>query len=483
MLSGLLGYSQTIDDALRYSQINLGGTARYTSMGGAFGAFGGDISSISDNPAATGVFVYSELNMSPTFYHNNTSAEYLGSSFDDNAFRFNLNNFGYVGTMKLTKNSWKTLNFAFSHKKLDNYNQYLYIEAQNNQNSITDYFAEQAYNTSLSSLDDGTGGSDLVYNAYNTYLINPISNNPDEIEYKSAYSNYGETQIHSIKNTGARNDYGFSMGANYDNKLYLGMSINYIKVKYSYSSNFQEHDYNKNIDNFNYMQFTDDYITKGYGYALKMGLIYRPLKWLRVGTSFQSPINYYLEDSYNHTLESYVTVDGVSGTQRMESPLGVFNYNIISPLKLMGALGFVIGKHAVIGLEYKYLDYSFSSIKSNQSGDEFSIENKAIKDIFQSANNLKAGFEYRLGKISLRTGITYLGSPYQNEQINKNAYTIYYSGGLGFNFDFFYLDFAYSHGYSNYYYYPYQLSNSYNNTPYQINESTNKYITTIGLRF
>ncbi len=49
-------YGQNVDDALRYSQIFYSGTARFNSMGGAFTALGGDISTLSQNPAGIGVF-------------------------------------------------------------------------------------------------------------------------------------------------------------------------------------------------------------------------------------------------------------------------------------------------------------------------------------------------------------------------------------------------------------------------------------------
>ena len=43
-------YAQNSVDALRYSKIHLGGTARYMGMSGAFGALGADISTFSINP-------------------------------------------------------------------------------------------------------------------------------------------------------------------------------------------------------------------------------------------------------------------------------------------------------------------------------------------------------------------------------------------------------------------------------------------------
>jgi len=48
--------SQTLNDVLEFSIENPIGTARFESMGGAFGALGGDLSSININPAGSAVF-------------------------------------------------------------------------------------------------------------------------------------------------------------------------------------------------------------------------------------------------------------------------------------------------------------------------------------------------------------------------------------------------------------------------------------------
>ena len=59
--------SQTSADALRYSFITPGGTARFVSMGGAFGALGADFSAIGYNPAGLGVYRSSEFTITPRF--------------------------------------------------------------------------------------------------------------------------------------------------------------------------------------------------------------------------------------------------------------------------------------------------------------------------------------------------------------------------------------------------------------------------------
>ena len=42
--------AQTAEDALRYSRLYFGGTSRFTSAGGAFGAVGADFSTLATNP-------------------------------------------------------------------------------------------------------------------------------------------------------------------------------------------------------------------------------------------------------------------------------------------------------------------------------------------------------------------------------------------------------------------------------------------------
>ena len=57
LLSILLLYNsnaQTEIDALRYSQADIVGTARFSAMAGAYGALGGDFTTLSYNPAGIG---------------------------------------------------------------------------------------------------------------------------------------------------------------------------------------------------------------------------------------------------------------------------------------------------------------------------------------------------------------------------------------------------------------------------------------------
>ena len=62
--------SQNIYDAINYNFSNDLGNSRFTSMGGAFGALGGNLSAISTNPASGAVFELSRAGGSITLENN-----------------------------------------------------------------------------------------------------------------------------------------------------------------------------------------------------------------------------------------------------------------------------------------------------------------------------------------------------------------------------------------------------------------------------
>src|SRR5674476_1398762 len=86
-----LSFGQYVDQALIFSQQNYGSTARSKAMGNAFGAIGGDFSSLSINPAGIGVYLRSEVTGTLNILgRNNTESTYRGQTADDvnNNFSF-----------------------------------------------------------------------------------------------------------------------------------------------------------------------------------------------------------------------------------------------------------------------------------------------------------------------------------------------------------------------------------------------------------
>src|ERR1043166_10287149 len=87
VLSGMLpviSVAQNDVDALRYSQTGLAGTARFISMGGAFGALGGDFSTLSWNPAGLAIYRTSEFTFSPSLYLEKSTSDFTGHVSKEN---------------------------------------------------------------------------------------------------------------------------------------------------------------------------------------------------------------------------------------------------------------------------------------------------------------------------------------------------------------------------------------------------------------
>lgn len=88
--------SQEIQDAMRYAQDNLNGTARFKAMGGAFGALGGDLSSINVNPAGSAVFSNNQITVTVSNYDTKNNATYFGTPTTEKDNSFDLNQAGGV---------------------------------------------------------------------------------------------------------------------------------------------------------------------------------------------------------------------------------------------------------------------------------------------------------------------------------------------------------------------------------------------------
>jgi len=74
LITWLTVQAQVPADALRFSTLDVLGTARTIGIGGGIGALGADFSVISTNPAGLAAFRRSEFTVTPSFSLNSTEA-------------------------------------------------------------------------------------------------------------------------------------------------------------------------------------------------------------------------------------------------------------------------------------------------------------------------------------------------------------------------------------------------------------------------
>jgi len=462
--------AQSDVDVIRYSTDFFGGTARYSSMGGAFGAVGADFSTLSTNPAGLGVYRKSEFTFTPSFYTGETSSAYNGSTTDDQKFNVNLGNLGMVWAIKTNSRSqWKFVNFGIGINRENDFNNSMTIKGTTN-GSMMDLFAANAQGSSPANLDPFS-----TQLAFNSSLIDTSSGT----NYIPEVPDKGTTQIKTVNTSGSMQEMVLSMGANYNNRLYIGGTLGFPFV------NYYEHSIYKETDNepdtlsnyFQSLSFDQRLTTTGAGFNFKLGLIYVPIDMdilkVKVGAAFHSPTYYSMNDSWNSTMTSNFD-NGYSAISY--SPNGSFDYQIITPKKEIGSLAIQIGHLGTISADYEYVDYSEARIYSNSY--DFSSVNNTITQKYTAAQNIKVGAEVVLGMFSIRGGYDIFGSPYKVSTENGKRTAI--TAGFGIIDKRYFIDFGYVYSFSKDDYYIF-------NADY-INAAKNKYITnnflmTIGFKF
>ncbi|MDD2387164.1 MAG: hypothetical protein PHP52_10335 [Bacteroidales bacterium] len=463
-------------DALRYSYLIPGGTARSMGMAGSFGALGADASNLSFNPAGMGVYRSADFTFSPAFVVTNTDANYLENIANDYDFNFNINNFSYIGVIPTKMDGLTSVNLGVSYNRLNNFHENIVIEGKNTNNSMTDWFAENGAGRTYDALDGFYSSL-----AWESYLIDLNPLDTTNRTYVSAYNgNYDQTQIQSIYRSGSQGEYNFAASANIMHKLFIGVSIGLQSIRYEEVKSLQEIDKDDNINGFNSFSFKESLETSGSGVNFKIGLIYSALPWFRIGGAIHTPTFYNLRDNYYTSISS--SFEDSDKSINMDSPYGTFDYEINTPFRANGSLGFIIAKQALINVDYEFVDYNMARLRSNEYA--FYDENTNIRKEYKNAHNIKLGFEYRYGALSFRAGGAYYDSPYKSDHANKDAYTFVYTGGIGIRGSSMYFDIAYAMVNNKNYYYMYEGVDNNNTSPATLlTKNQNRIITTVGFKF
>ena len=484
--------AQSDEDALRYSMMNFGGTARFMGSGGAFGALGGDFSTLSTNPAGLGIYRSSEFTFTPALTNFNTSSDFFGSTTNTDRYNFNISNAGLVlGGVKNGKENnttgWVGGAFAIGFNRLENYNNRVVYTGFNDRNSITDYYADQ-----LSS-NGGTNPSD-AYNydpfgaglAWETFLLNPEPT--DSTSYYSVVNGGNVQQTKTIVQSGALDEMVISFAGNYGNKLYIGATIGVPFVNYNRTVTFAEEDINNVHNEFNSMSQLESLETSGAGINGKFGIIYRVNEFVRLGGAIHTPTALGLRDFYFTSMSSNL---GAGGSYSYDSPQGQYDYSLITPWRAFGSLALTFQKYGFISFDYEFVDYSSSNFNFNRIGSSSDIIletelNNAIDLKYRDASNFRIGAELVYEIFRLRGGYTIMGTPFASGVATGNAdfARTSYSIGAGIRERSFFADFAFVNTQSTEYDIQYNYSNALGaNEGANLNRSINNFVFTMGFKF
>lgn len=453
LLSAAKSYSQNEVDALRYSYLTPFGSSRYNAMGGAFGAVGADASVISHNPAGIGRYRFSSISAGFGLNDNSVTSFYDGMNATDGNVNAMMNHIGMVGVIEIPEDvfsRWKRVQFGFSFNRMADFSGERLITGTS-QNSLLDVFVNQANGISENILIDQlpfTAGP-----AYWAFLIDPLDTSMNT--YSHQMENTDVQQVKTMDRSGRINETSFSLGANFDDILYVGGSIGVVGLRYQETASYTEtaltNDTTQQLFDW---RFQEELNVTSMGVNAKIGVIFLPKDFIRIGFAAHSPTRYFsVDDQYSTvTSSSFYAGDGYTEP----SPLNVFRYGLRTPGRLIGSLAVILFKKGLISAEYEHINYgSMSFFPGRENLYSFFDENDAINALYGSAGNIRLGTEWKLGPVYLRGGMVLMGSPFTD---SDQMETTIYSGGLGYRKNQYFIDLSYQLMQSNADYYLYDPS-------------------------
>jgi hypothetical protein len=482
LLLGGITYAQNETDVLRYSTTDIYGSARFEAMAGSFGALGAEFSAIQINPASMGRFSSNQA----SFSFNNTIVQTTGlynsvsTQTQNNSFK--ISNAGAVITNDISvRNDGRLYNqITVGYTRLKNFDYNRRYEGQNFY-SLLDVFANLG-----NGIDPESIYSERPFTtglAYDTYAVDF---DPNSGQYFSRLTPGDMYHNREITTSGGIGEFHIGYSENYMNKFYYGASLGIRRFNYEEDYVHTETLLDTTGTTLRSFDYTYNQATSGTGFNLKLGFIYLPSDFFRVGLAFESPTIAGLEDNWRANMTSTHNY-GVESVPGEFVPEGRFEYQLKTPMKLRGSFAYLFNFRGAINIDIEMARFNAGKLRpENGAFDsqayDFEIENQEVQNQFRTVLNTRIGIEYMILKdIFLRAGYALLPQPYQKSVGNLNKPNQTFAGGLGWTINNISLDISYRQVQLNSEYYAFDPSKSENRT--EFTSSLHNIVFTFNLKF
>lgn len=463
-------------NAYDLSQSDLRGTARFMSMAGAFGALGGDLSTLNQNPGGIGVYRSSEVGVTLDIDMEKSNV----NGMTDSKTHVYCPNFGYIGAINLNSDVMPYFQWGVSYGRVASFDRIYSGGFGSLGTSMSNYVANRAYGTAPDVLGQSTGYNPYTESkadwlsilSYNSYIINSVGGLS---QYNGLFKDdvtTGDAEF-AVRQRGYVDEYSINFGGNIMNTVYWGIGFGITDIDLKEEAFYDEQlsdariakneGMNSQITNGNaYYSLSNFRRVNGSGFNFKIGAIVKPINELRFGLAVHTPTYYNLNDQYNASMfYSYSEPSNVpDGTAY--SNFADFDWKLRTPWKMMVSAAGVVGGRFIISADYEFAAYDNMRI-SDFDGNEYKDATQEIKDYFKPTHTLRLGAEYRVTpQFSVRAGFS--ASTSAVEKVVKDgdievyttgcnpAYTFdntirYITLGLGYRYKGFYADLAYVNKY------------------------------------
>ena len=370
---------------MRIGQPDIVGTARYMSMGGAFGALGGDASALKDNPAGLGVYRTGEFSATLSGLMQSVNSAWYGSKESaSSGLGLKFNNASYIMAVPLWENKTSGLmhsNFSFSYNRVKNFNRVMKASATTS-SSFTDFlagFTEE--NRGTDSNPFYINANDLSYQgglndpydyrnnmpwlsvlAYQGHLIDQENPNTKWVPAMLAEGESADA-VSIVTESGGIGEYSFGWGGNFNNNLFLGANLNFSDISYSLNSIITE-----NLPGGNF-SWRNELSQSGMGVNLKLAWLL-PTNYLRLGAAFHTPTYYSISETGYARVSYDSKVDDMRNHTSVPDEGSNQTFNFQSPLQAQVSAAYLFGRKGLISMEYNFINYTEMKLSDIRGGRE-----------------------------------------------------------------------------------------------------------------
>lgn len=463
------------------------GTARSIALGGAMTALGGDLGSVTYNPAGSAVNYYSQITITPALSVAVSNSSY--SPLNDGNYgpmergsrtAFKLPNIGFNLVMYPESVDWlSAMTFGIIANSTDSY---LGRSVAGGTNGATTFlghlaaaashFPNESFLTAAyhaGQFDSFGPDGEYGYIGANEFL-------PASGKYPYTPAPLNQTAIFEEK--GHKTDIIFNLGFNASDVVYFGFNLGTPTLRYRADQIFKESS-GDNVMAFP-VGFGDEgstyYVSsenclettiKATGIYAGFGFIWLPTKNLRVGASIKSPTLFSVTaDAYSYAKVDFQ--DSKFSDSASDGPVK-WRYDLSTPYVVNTGLALTFPGIGLLSLDYEMSDYSVMRYSehieySSSYSDPYSYANRVSKQFLGVSHSLRAGLEVKpVPELAIRAGYSFITCPekfykgsdgkvinssnYSGEVLSNGSYynepTHFISTGLGYSSpNSFFADFA-----------------------------------------
>jgi hypothetical protein len=438
--------AQYQENALRFSETFVNGTARFQGLGGGHTALGGDASALTSNPAGLGFYTRSELSISPGFSSVNSESRLTSNGVNESKDGLFIGNASLVIANKkdgYQQSKWRGTAMGVSFNRQQNFSRSYGFSGNSTNRRFIDNIVTSANTFSDEELDQGyyedtrTGEIYLDYLEgvyYNLYAIDPENDQPNAAfvpaERTSPVVPTGHRDF-----SGSHSQWTFAYAGNYDNKLYIGGSLGFNRISNNVNQLLNERYVSGEVfRSTSYQQWEE---MSGNGFNLNLGAIYKVSPEVQLGVNLITPTFMRIRRSlYERVSVELVQPDNLPTVGRT-NPWD-FDYSQVGPFRAsLGGTYFLPGQLGFVTASADFVAYKGMSIRHSRERDG---DWNNLDGWYRNVINPKVGVEFRLLDFRVRGGVSYFMDPYEAKLIDLVEDKISFSGGVGYRGKRFFAD-------------------------------------------